>query len=99
MGIKEQGYDFTIMGCDLLLTCYACPEQYDVFLGETQIGDLRLRHGSFTAEYPDVGGELVYKSYTAGDGGFLDDEREHYLVHAVEALLQYKNKLDCGNQS
>lgn len=84
----------SIMGCDLLMTCCACPEQYDVFLEGTQIGYLRLRHGSFTVSYPDVGGELVYQSYPKGDGVFYNDEREHYLIHAIEALLQYKNSLD-----
>lgn len=89
----------SIMGCDLLLTCYACPEQYDVFLSGTQIGYLRLRHGSFTVEYPDVRGKLVYQAYPKGDGVFCEEEREHYLVHAVEALLQHKNSLDTISQS
>ena len=93
--LTEQVYNHTsIMGCDLLMTCYACPEQYDVFLEGTQIGYLRLRHGSFTVSYPDVGGELVYQSYPKGDGVFYNDEREHYLIHAVEALIHYKNTLD-----
>jgi hypothetical protein len=89
----------SIMGCDLLLTCYACPEQYDVFLEGTQIGYLRLRHGSFAVSYPDVGGTLVYQAYTKGDGMFYEEEREHYLIHAVEALIHYKNSLDLVTQS
>lgn len=89
----------SIMGCDLLMTCSACPEQYDVFLSGTQIGYLRLRHGVFTVCYPDVRGTLVYKAYTAGDGIFEDTEREHYLIHAIEALLQHKNSLDNNSQS
>ena len=42
-----------INGCTLVRTCYACPEQYDVFFHDFQIGYLRLRHGNFTAEYPE----------------------------------------------
>jgi hypothetical protein len=76
------------------MTCYACPESYDVFLEGTQIGYLRLRHGHFTAVYPDVGGVLVYQADPVGDGIFQDSEREHYLVHAIEALLHHKNTLD-----
>ena len=87
------------MGCDLLLTCHACPEQYDVFLEGTQIGYLRLRHGSFAVSYPDIGGALVYQAYPKGDGYFYEEEREHYLIHAIEALLQYKNTLEDASQS
>lgn len=41
-------------------TCSACPEQYDVFYGEQRVGYLRYRGGTFTAEYPDCGGEVVF---------------------------------------
>ena len=41
----------------LVLTCGACPEQYDAFDGERQVGYLRLRHGHFTVTCPDVGGD------------------------------------------
>jgi hypothetical protein len=91
----------SIMGCDLLLTCYACPEQYDVFLEGTQIGYLRLRHGSFAVSvlYRLGVDTLVYQAYTKGDGMFYEEEREHYLIHAVEALIHYKNSLDLVTQS
>jgi plasmid stability protein len=29
----------------LVRTCFACPEQYDAFIGEEKVGYLRLRHG------------------------------------------------------
>lgn len=77
----------TILGCRVVLTCWACPEQYDVFRGKTQIGYLRLRHGRFTAEYPGVGGELVYEAGPEGDGCFCDKERDGYLEDAVRLLL------------
>ena len=40
-----------------------CPEQYDVYFGDFQIGYLRLRHGSFSASYPDYTGETVFHAY------------------------------------
>jgi hypothetical protein len=48
-----------VNGCTLVLTCAACPEQYDVFFEDFQIGYLRLRHGSFRADYPECMGTTV----------------------------------------
>ena len=76
-----------ILGCDLIVTCRACPEQYDVYFDGNQIGYLRLRHGNFTADYPDVGGKLVYGASPQGDGIFEPQERLYQLTKAVEALL------------
>lgn len=43
---------------DIILkqTCFAYPEQYDAIDGITgeRVGYLRLRHGHFTVEVPDV---------------------------------------------
>lgn len=75
-----------IGGIELVCTCSAMPEQYDAFLDGRQVGYLRLRHGNFTVEWPDVGGELVYEASPMGDGDFEDEEREFYLVEAVRAL-------------
>lgn len=80
-----------INGCTLVRTCYACPEQYDVFFGDFQIGYLRLRHGGFTAEYPDCGGITAYHAYPKGDGMFEDDERFWFLGKAVDSLIQTHN--------
>jgi hypothetical protein len=84
-----------VMGCKLVRTCTACPEQYDVFLKEgdkeKQIGYLRLRHGWFRADYLECGGETVYSTWTMnGDGIFSEDERKKYLEWAIGALL-YKH--------
>ena len=81
-----------INGCTLVRTCYACPEQYDVFFHDFQIGYLRLRHGSFTAEYPNVGGALAYSGYPKGDGIFEDNERFFFLREAVDSLIQMHNR-------
>jgi hypothetical protein len=70
----------------LVLTCGACPEQYDAFLGEERVGYLRLRHGRFYVECPDSGGARVYEADAKGDGIFCADERQYYLAHAVIAI-------------
>lgn len=85
--------DLTILGLRLERTSYACPEQYDVFSGDTQVGYLRLRHGNFTVECPDCIGELVYfSSDCKGDGLFEEDERDEYLTRAVEKILGWLNE-------
>ena len=70
----------------LVQTCFACPEQYDVYQGHHKVGYLRLRHGHFKACYGDVGGPVVYEAYTRGDGIFEPDEREYHLEKAKSAL-------------
>lgn len=70
----------------LILTCSACPEQYDAFLGSKQVGYLRLRGGWFRVDYPDVGGKTIYEARPSGDGAFSDDERDHYLNEATMAI-------------
>lgn len=75
-----------IDGYELLLTCGACPEQYDVYKDGKEVGYLRLRHGYFYAEAP-FGGETVYETGDVkGDGRFLDDERDYHLRRAVRAI-------------
>jgi hypothetical protein len=69
-------------------TCDSCPEQYDAYYGDKLIGYLRLRHGHFTVQYPDVGGRCVYEAYPEGDGEFDNHERLGYLFMAETALLR-----------
>ena len=90
---EELGIEFKwpdnqeINGLKLVCTSVACPEQYDVFDSEgKQVGYLRLRHGHFRADYPDCGGETVYRSDTKGDGVFDDEERMVELKRAAEAI-------------
>lgn len=75
-----------INGYELIETCGACPEQYDVFLNDEQVGYLRLRHGRFYASVPDVGGCIVYEAAPNGDGMFHPNERMFYLTNAIEAI-------------
>lgn len=73
----------------LVQTCSACPEQYNAFLGDKQVGYLRLRHGSFSASCPDAGDTIVYRGSPMGDGSFDDDERHYFLSHAVHAIQHW----------
>lgn len=72
----------------LIQTCGACPEQYDAFLDGELVGYLRLRHGYFSVEYPDVGGKLIYEATTQGDGIFDEDERVKHLSEAKSAIAK-----------
>ena len=84
---------FEIDGVTLIMTCAACPEQYDVFIGPEQIGYLRLRWGRFYAAYPNHGGEIVYDIDLGNDldGCFSPEERKKHLPLAVKALLERHN--------
>ena len=82
-------------GYHLVCTCSACPEQYDVFKDNKQVGYLRLRHGSFTAHVPDYYGRIVYSSdHMKGDGCFYQDERSHYLKEAINSIHKHLNPTD-----
>ena len=70
-------------------TCGGCPEQYDAFDGDKQVGYLRLRHGGFTVQCPDVNGEYVYDASPSGDGIFDSEERYYYLKCAVNAIERW----------
>jgi hypothetical protein len=68
-------------------TCGACPEQYDVYRGDEQVGYLRLRHGYFRAEaFVNCERKTVYEAYPRGDGIFQSEERDFYLNQACKAI-------------
>jgi hypothetical protein len=79
-----------IHGYRLKQTCFACPEQYDVYddLGQ-QVAYFRLRHGGFRVDVPDCGGETIYSANPEGDGIFTREERVRYLTEAVLAVQEY----------
>lgn len=71
-------------------TCYACPEQYDVYRDNGQIcAYVRLRWGNLYAEYPSIDGEVIYNTHFSDNskGNFdNDNERNHYLKEISEAI-------------
>ena len=74
-------------GLELKMTCGACPEQYDVFKDGNQVAYYRLRHGQFRVDYPEAGGETIYKAEPSGDGIFKDNERLISLTKAMRQVL------------
>jgi hypothetical protein len=88
----EDWKDYSYYGLTLVRTCYACPEQYDVYYEDTLCGYMRLRHGYFRTEYyktpDDDYGEIVYDCEPKGDGIFMNDEREEHLKKGVEEIVK-----------
>ena len=77
-----------------LNTCYASPEQYDVYRANGELcGYVRLRWGTLRADYPNIEGDSIYtKSFNDGFKGMFetDEERNHYLT---EIALAYQHKI------
>lgn len=87
--------DCSYYGLTLKNTCYACPEQYDVFYEGTLCGYMRLRHGWFRTEYyktpedcENYCGVVVYECYPKGDGIFMNDEREEHLKKGAKEIVK-----------
>lgn len=74
----------------LVRTCGACPEQYDVFLGEERVAYLRLRWGFLGVEAFGPGGQEHVAGWNLGDpyqGSFeTDEQRAEYLSRALAAV-------------
>lgn len=86
--------DWTDGNYTIVQTCGACPEQYDMLDKDANIvGYFRLRHGTFTVEYPCAGGKLLLRENPKGDGVFEYDERECYLTKAyLEVIKEINNE-------
>ena len=70
-------------------TCFACPEQYDVFLEDAWVGYIRLRHSWFLVTCPDYNKVFLEEKVDEGQhtGIFEDEEqRQEYLEKAVKAI-------------
>ena len=98
--------DYSYYGLTLKNTCVLCPEQYDVYYGDTLCGYMRLRHGYFRTEYYEnpedeygLSEEIVYHSDTKGGGRFLCEEREEHLKRGAEAIIKRidTTSKDCYN--
>lgn len=76
----------------VVMTCMACPEQYDVYKGKEVVAYFRLRHGRFAAYVPPTGTNIVYEARTDGDGTFAEHERTKHLHAALEAVLKELKK-------
>lgn len=87
----------TIKGLRFICTCEACPEQYEVFDGDKQVGYVKLRWGQLRVDYPDVRMETIYDyDFETEFKGYFDnqDEREHYLNIIADKINQHHKKVD-----
>lgn len=88
---------------ETVLTCCACPEQYDICAGGEAIGYVRLRWGVLTCRYGSDGrnpvrGKLLLrhdfgKEYKGCFSG--DEERAEWLGKCVEAVAR-KHRNESG---
>lgn len=79
---------------ELRQTCRVSPEQYEAWHLGRRVGYLRLRHGWFSVECPDVGGIEVFEARPLGDGCFYDHEREAYLWKAKSAIATWLRSVE-----
>ena len=83
--------EIEILNYNFIQTTDSCPEQYEVF---DKDGDhvcyVRLRWGCLTAEFPDLGGILIYKA-KIGDGltGCFESNEQR-----IAELKNIANRLD-----
>lgn len=77
-------------GVELVQTCGACPEQYDMFLHGELVGYFRLRHSHYTVEMDgNYSGMVLSEEYCPGrDAGIFDyEDREAALTRGITAVL------------
>lgn len=74
-------------------TCFACPEQYDVFYNGNVVAYVRLRGGYLYCRCGDT--ERIYEAWPRGDGCFWDEEeREYYLNIIKNKIVEYYTRRD-----
>lgn len=76
-------------------TCFACPEQYDLYRGGTYVGYVRYRHGMLTAQAYDETNDTRPRIYTAevsreDDGILTSEQREFYFPRIEHALYTWR---------
>jgi hypothetical protein len=84
--------DYNILGLFFQLTCYACPEQYDVYFEDKQVGYVRLRGNRLYCTCPDVMGKQVYHVNFSDDSDIYkgefdtEEERIYHLTEIAKAI-------------
>lgn len=86
-----------ILGFHFHRTCYACPEQYEVYeIGDwdTQVAYVRVRWGVMKVQCPDCGDEEVVRLDLGNDiQGILEHtERSGYLFLAARSIRVWLNR-------
>lgn len=75
----------------VVLTCAACPEQWDILIDGDIVGYLRCRSSRWRLDYPEVGGEtLIDEPWHPERGRYesnFDDERPAIFERVFRALV------------
>lgn len=77
---------------EFVCTCWACPEQYDVYdSNDNQVAYVRLRWGTLRVNAPDYEGEEIYcDNYGDGFTGIFDPEdREDRLKIIANKIKEH----------
>ncbi len=83
-----------IGGFEFRKTCEFCPEQYDVKdKSGNQVAYIRFRWGELKCEYPDVGGEVIYRHCFDDEfqGSFESDSQRKFHLQCIAEKL--KNRI------
>jgi hypothetical protein len=86
--------DFCIDGLRFVMTCIACPEQYDVFDSSgKQGGYVRSRYGEVRCDFPECGGKTIYEAFPEGIRGDCFETDEDRTYHLKEIVRRIKEKV------
>lgn len=85
-----------INGLTFILTSVGCPEQYEIFKDENQVGYVRIRSGWFRIDYPkhkyEKGSKTIFEKQVSVNmlkGQFNRSERAYYLKLTAD-LINYR---------
>ena len=59
--LLREGIRTNIFGFDFVCTCFACPEQYDIYFNDQYVAYLRKRNGYLTA-HPVIDGKIQWNN-------------------------------------
>lgn len=76
------------------MTCGACPEAYDLYLGEEWVGYVRYRHGRLTAQSTATDDRpcVFARTLSEHDDGVLQEFQRRIFFPAIEAAI-YNHRL------
>ena len=87
---EEQLLDIKIQGLQFVQTCFACPEQYDVFQGDERVGYIKLRWGRLRVDFPPSGDTIYEKRYDDNmQGDFDTHEQRIEQLNVIAHLILY----------
>lgn len=67
-------------------TCFACPEQYDVYCGTRKVGYVRLRHGVFSVSTADMVTDLFTRAFPLEDSEATESEELILIMESFNSI-------------